>query len=39
MPTPRIKSLPFAIAVTANLGIDHVKAGAAGKIFQILWSK
>lgn len=30
-------ALPFAIAVTADLGVDHIEAGAAGKIFQILW--
>lgn len=29
--------LPFAIAVPANLGVDHVKAGAAREIFQVLW--
>lgn len=31
------QTIPFAIAVTANLGVDHIEAGAAGKIFQILW--
>lgn len=31
--------LPFTIPVTANLGIDYIKAGAAGKVFQVLWSQ
>lgn len=29
--------LPFAVTITANLRVDHVEAGAAGKVFQVLW--
>lgn len=31
------QAIPFAITVPANLRVDHIEAGAAGKIFQILW--
>lgn len=30
------EDLPFAITVTASFGIDDVKAGLTGEIFQIL---
>lgn len=29
--------LPFAVTVTSNLRVYHVEAGAAGKVFQVLW--
>lgn len=32
-----MSALPFAVLVTANFGIDYIKAGAAGKVFQVLW--